>query len=65
MARSICIAFSRAVAAAVAALATAALHHGECDAGHATSLSACHSVESIVGALASTEQNKDTHMLAV
>ena len=75
MAGGICIAFSRAVAAAVsyaavAALAAAALqqpaagHHEECGGGQATN-SACHSVETVVGPLASTKQSEDTRMLAV
>jgi len=76
MARGVCIASSRAVAAAVAAaaaLAAAALqqaaaavagHHEECGKGQATN-SACHSVENLAGALASTGQSEDTHMLAV
>ncbi len=74
MARGVCIASSRAVAAAVAAaaaLAAAALqqaaaagHHEECCEGQATN-SACHLVECLAGAFASTRQSEDTHMLAV
>ena len=72
MAWGVCIAFSRAAAAAVAALAADALqqpaggHYEECGEGQATSLSAYHSVESLVGeTLNSTRQSEDTHMLAV
>jgi len=62
-----------AAAAVAAALAAAALqqaaaavagHHEECGEGQATN-SACHLVESLAGALASTRQSEDTHMLAV
>jgi hypothetical protein len=38
-------------------------HHEECNEGQAMN-SACHLVESLVGALAS-RQSEDTHMLAV
>ena len=73
MAQGVCTASSKAgVAAAAAAPATAALaaqqsaagHHEECCKGQATN-SACHSAGSLVGALASTAQSEDTHMIAV
>ena len=55
-----CIASPMASAAAVAA----AGHHEERSQGQATN-SACHSVASLVGALAFTSQIEDTLMLAV
>ena len=57
-------AVAAAAAAVAAALAAAAGHHEECSKGQATN-SACHSVASLVGALAFTRQIEDTHMLAV
>ncbi len=67
MAQSVCIASSRTVVAAAAAAAPAAAalqqpaagHHEECGKGQATN-SACHSAESLVGALAFTTQSEDT-----
>ena len=75
MAQGVCIASSKAVdaAAAAASPATAALQlsaagHHEDAAKVRPQLfanSACHSAESLVEALASTAQSKDTHMIVV
>ena len=68
-----CCCVAVAAAAVAAALAAAALqqaaaavasHHMECGKVQATN-SACHSVASLVGALAFTSQIEDTLMLAV
>ena len=74
MAQGICIASSKAVVAAAAASpATAALQlsaagHHEDAAKVRPQLfanSACHSAESLVGALASTALSENTHMIVV